>query len=247
MFDAVLVKVFDLAARRRRDTPALRQFADTLRHSTHFIRRELAGVDAALLKIAVHFFVGIDVDEAEHKPRGVLRHLVTQPFDLRENVRDGEFVGQDQRIEPPDDTIFPQPFVQSLERFHALVKWWNARLDAFGVIVVERELEVVVRADGIKRIEMCEHWPWVLRPEHNTSHLLEAHVERHAIERIEPLHIPGFQSFHEPIGIESRNVSRTTRGDNDRHLGQYLRAVRDFDLLFPPRSHCVSLSYLLLG
>ena len=49
VFDAVLVKVFDFAARRRRDTPALRQFADTLRHGTHFIRRELACVDAALL------------------------------------------------------------------------------------------------------------------------------------------------------------------------------------------------------
>ena len=32
VFDAVRVKVFDFAARRRRDTPALRQFADTLRH-----------------------------------------------------------------------------------------------------------------------------------------------------------------------------------------------------------------------
>ena len=30
VFDAVLVKVFDFAARRRRDTPALRQFADRL-------------------------------------------------------------------------------------------------------------------------------------------------------------------------------------------------------------------------
>ena len=56
VFDAVLVKVFDLAARRRRDTPALRQFADTLRHGAHFIRRELAGVDAALLKVATHLF-----------------------------------------------------------------------------------------------------------------------------------------------------------------------------------------------
>ena len=66
VFDAVLVKVFDLAARRRRDTPALRQFADTLRHGTHFIRRELAGVDAALLKIAANFFVGVNVNEAEY-------------------------------------------------------------------------------------------------------------------------------------------------------------------------------------
>ena len=97
MFDAVLVKVFDFAARRRRDTPALRQFADALRHGTHFIRRELAGVNTALLKIAVHFFVGVNVDEAEHKPRGVACQLVAKTFDLRENVGDGEFVGQDQR------------------------------------------------------------------------------------------------------------------------------------------------------
>ena len=79
-----------------------------------------------------------------------MRHLVTQPFDLRENVRDGEFVGQDQWVKPPDDTIFPQPFGQSLKSFHALFKRRNARLDALGVVVVERKLEVVVRADGIK-------------------------------------------------------------------------------------------------
>ena len=65
VFDAVLVKVFVLAARRRSDAPAFRQFADALRHGAHFIRRELAGVDAALLKIAAHFFVGVDVNEAE--------------------------------------------------------------------------------------------------------------------------------------------------------------------------------------
>ena len=46
MFDAVLVKVFDLAARRRCDTPALRQFADTLRHGTHFIRRAVRHIFA---------------------------------------------------------------------------------------------------------------------------------------------------------------------------------------------------------
>ena len=46
VFDAVLVKVFDFAARRRRDTPALRQFADTLRHGTHFIRRAVRHIFA---------------------------------------------------------------------------------------------------------------------------------------------------------------------------------------------------------
>lgn len=34
-----------------------------------------------------------------------------------------------------------------------------------------------------------------------------------------------FQALHEPVGIERGNVRRTARGDDDRPLGQRLRAA----------------------
>ena len=34
-----------------------------------------------------------------------------------------------------------------------------------------------------------------------------------------------FQTLHEPVGIERGDVRRTARGDDDRHLGQRLRAA----------------------
>ena len=46
-----------------------------------------------------------------------------------------------------------------------------------------------------------------------------------------------FQALHEPVGVERGDVRRTARGDDDRHLGQRLRAVLQLNLIFRPRCH----------
>ena len=123
-------------------------------------------------------------------------------------------------------------------------------LDALRVIVVKRKLEVVVGTNLIKLIKVREHRFRILRPKDDAAHLTEAHVERLSVERIKPFDVASLQPLHEPVGVERGDVRRAARGDDDRHLGQRLRAVLQLDLLFRPRCHvlihCIDLLSIFL-
>ena len=58
------------------------------------------------------------------------------------------------------------------------------------------------------------------------------------IAQIEPLDVSGPQSLHKPVRVKRGDVGRAARGNDDRHLGERLRAALQHDLLFRPRCHC---------
>ena len=149
------------------------------------------------LQVLADLGIRLDVDEAEHEARRICREFVAKALHLFDDVLDRELVRENERIKPPDHAILADTLREPLECLDTRGERGHPQLDSFGVVVVQRELEVVVGADYVEVVEVRDHRRGILRPEHDTAHLPEADVERHAIERIEPLDVPGLKPFHE--------------------------------------------------
>lgn len=127
----------------------------------------------------------------------------------------GEGRGDDERVEAPDDTFLADLFRELAEGLHPLVHARHVRFEAFLVIVVEGELEVVVDAPLVQFVQQGEQRTRVFRPEDHHLTVLEGDVHRLLVERVVPHAVARPQPVDEPLRIERRHVRRSAGGDDD--------------------------------
>ena len=127
----------------------------------------------------------------------------------------GEGRGDDERVEAPDDTFLADLFRELAEGLHPLVHARHVRFEAFLVIVVEGELEVVVDAPLVQFVQQGEQRTRVFRPEDHHLTVFEGDVHRLLVERVVPHAVARPQPVDEPLRIERRHVRRSAGGDDD--------------------------------
>ena len=106
-----------------------------------------------------------------------------------------------------------------MEGFDALVDGRDVWFEAFRLVVVEGELEVVVYAPAVELGEVGNEWRGIFAPEDDDSRPLEGDAHRPLVEWVAPKCVAFPQAVDEPVGVEGRDVRRPARRDDDGGLG----------------------------
>ena len=115
--------------------------------------------------------------------------------------------GQQQRVPAPDHPLPAEPFRQAAEGFQALLQRGQARLQALGFIIVERELKVILEAVILDFRQMRQQGQGIFAPEDQQPATFEGNVlSLSGVKGIAPETISGAQAFQQPADVKSRNV-----------------------------------------
>ena len=118
--------------------------------------------DPGSLQVTPDFRIFFNIHETEDQPLRKRSNTVTDTTDLLQQVLNGYHVGEDQGIKPPDHPAFPDSVGEPDECFNTLADRRHARFEPFGIVIVQREQEVITITQTVERIEMGEEWCRVL-------------------------------------------------------------------------------------
>ena len=166
-------------------------------------------------EVLLDFAVVADIDEAEYEFVGAAFEAVADAPDAGEEVTGRELGGEDKGVEAPDDALFAEEVGEAAEGVDAFCEGRDVGLEAFRLVVVEGELEVIVDAAAVEFRKVGDEGCGVFGPEYDGFDALEVDVHGFLVEGVAPEGVACVEAVHEPFGVECRDVRGTAGGEDD--------------------------------
>ena len=211
---------YTLAACGERVAPPFVQGGQSRGGLQHLPVGELPPADAAAVEVPDDMAVDADVRETEHEFFGRTPQAVADALRPAEQLFRSEAVGEQQRIEAPDDQPPAQILRQPEEGVDPLLQRREVRLQSFVFVVVEGVLHVTVNTPFPKLREAGQQGTGIFRPEDHGARPGEGDVGPTAVEGVDPRDVAPPQPLEKPVGVAGRNVRGTARRDDHRRPGR---------------------------